>query len=391
MMKAIRAALEPSDDQDHVRVVCFMTDGYVGNDMEILSEVQKHPNARVFSFGIGSSVNRFLLDKMAEYGRGEVEYVGLGDDGSAGARRFHERMRNPLLTDIAIDWGGLRVTDVLPGRIPDLFSAKPVVVTGRYTAAGSGVVRLSGRSAGRYVVHEHSVTLPEEERQHDVLATFWARRRVDDLMGSDFLGMQQGRPRAEVRKAILQLGLEHRLMTQFTAFVAVEEMTVTDGGEPRRVDVPIEIPEGVSYEGVFGIGEAGFQAFNGASPPAIMSMTAPPSWSGSPRGAEAMHRMAPQKGKLDPSLAAVIERLRKRQSAPLPGETQFIRNGKVEVQIWLKDTLPETIARLKTTGAEIVAQPKTGRIVLARIPLDKLVAVADLSIVIYLAPWRGTS
>src|SRR6185369_15605764 len=76
MMRAIRAALAPSDDQGHVRVVCFMTDGEVGNDLEILAEVQKHPNARVFAFGIGSSVNHFLLDGMARYGRGEVEYVG---------------------------------------------------------------------------------------------------------------------------------------------------------------------------------------------------------------------------------------------------------------------------------------------------------------------------
>src|SRR5437763_1428308 len=106
MMKAIKAALDPSDDQSHVRIVCFMTDGYVGNDMEIISEVQKHPNARVFSFGIGSSVNRFLLDKMAEQGRGEVEYVTLEDDGSAAARHLHERIRNPLLTDISIDWNG---------------------------------------------------------------------------------------------------------------------------------------------------------------------------------------------------------------------------------------------------------------------------------------------
>ncbi|MEJ7698236.1 MAG: VWA domain-containing protein [Pyrinomonadaceae bacterium] len=77
MMKAIKAALEPTDSQQHIRVVCFMTDGYVGNDMQIVGEIQKHTNARVFSFGIGSSVNRFLLDKMAEEGRGEVEYVAL--------------------------------------------------------------------------------------------------------------------------------------------------------------------------------------------------------------------------------------------------------------------------------------------------------------------------
>src|SRR5262245_35787093 len=96
MMKAIRAALEPSDEQDHVRIVCFMTDGYVSNDMEIISEIQKHQNARVFAFGIGSSVNRFLLDKMAEHGRGEVEDVTMEDDCYAAARRFHERVRNPV-------------------------------------------------------------------------------------------------------------------------------------------------------------------------------------------------------------------------------------------------------------------------------------------------------
>ena len=114
MMKAIRTALEPSDSHQHIRIVCFMTDGYVGNDMAILDEVQQHPNARIFSFGIGSSVNRFLLDNMAEYGRGEVEYVGLHDDGSAAAQRFYDRIRHPLLTDISIDWGDLEVTDVYP-------------------------------------------------------------------------------------------------------------------------------------------------------------------------------------------------------------------------------------------------------------------------------------
>jgi Ca-activated chloride channel family protein len=88
MMKAIRAALAPSDSQDHVRVVCFLTDGYVGNDMEIVGEIQKHPNARVFAFGIGSAVNRFLLDKMAEAGRGAVEYVSLADQADQAADRF---------------------------------------------------------------------------------------------------------------------------------------------------------------------------------------------------------------------------------------------------------------------------------------------------------------
>ena len=252
MMKAIKAALDPSDSQDHVRIVCFMTDGYVGNDMEIISEVQKHPNARVFAFGIGSSVNRFLLDKMAEQGRGEVEYVALNDDGSLAARRFHERVRNPLLTDIAVDWNGLPVADVYPERIPDLFGAKPVILSGRYTAPGHGVVRLKGKMSGRDFAREITVDFPASQTQHDVLASLWARSRIDDLMGQDYNGMQQGNMRSELKETITNLGLEYRLMTQFTSFVAVEEMIVTDGGQPRRIDVPLEVPAGVSRESVFG-------------------------------------------------------------------------------------------------------------------------------------------
>src|SRR5262249_38026165 len=251
MMKAIKASMDPSDKQDHVRIVVFMTDGYVGNDMEIIGEVQKHPNARVFSFGIGSSVNRFLLDGMAKYGRGEVEYVGLNDDGSAAARRMHERVRNPLLTDISVDWNGLAVSDVYPRSVPDLFSAKPVVLTGRYTGNGKGTIRLKGKISGREFVREIPVDFSSTQSR-DVLATLWARTRVDDLMSQDFNGAQQGNMKDEVKQSIIQLGLDYRLMTQFTSFVAVEEMVVTDGGKPRRIDVPVEVPEGVNREAVFG-------------------------------------------------------------------------------------------------------------------------------------------
>src|SRR5262249_34188097 len=119
MMKAIRAALAPADTQDHVRIACFMTDGQVGNDLEILSEVKKHPNARVLAMGFGSAPNRCLLDKMAEYGRSEVEYVAENSKESEAAQHFHERVRNPLLVDLSIDWNGLPVSDVYPESISD--------------------------------------------------------------------------------------------------------------------------------------------------------------------------------------------------------------------------------------------------------------------------------
>jgi Ca-activated chloride channel homolog len=412
MMKAIRAALEPSDSQEHVRIVCFMTDGYIGNDMAILDEIQKHPNARIFSFGIGSSVNRFLLDKMAEAGRGEAEFVALNDDGSAAARRFHERVRNPLLTEISVDWGGLPVADTYPKRIPDLFSAKPVVLTGRYSSAGQGVIRLRGKMAGRPSSAAFPITLSAAESGHEVLKTLWARTRVGDLMSQDWAGLQQGAARPEVQQEITQLGLDYRLMTQFTSFVAVEELIITDGGVPRRVDVPVEMPEGVSYEGVFGERFADKDAykslrqnsfFGGANGP--MPTAAPISVGQAIRTeqsagrelyrgdeaeeanlspAERKRRLA--KAKMHPSLQILVEHLGQGGSALTADDRRLLKDGKVEIQVWLEDASVEVRQALKALGFELIGEPRVAKILLGRIPAEKLGALAEITSVRYVGP-----
>ncbi|PYS65134.1 MAG: trypsin [Acidobacteria bacterium] len=436
MMKAIKASMDPSDAQNHVRIVCFMTDGYVGNDMEIIGEVQKHPNARVFAFGIGNSVNRFLLDNMAKYGRGEVEYVGLNDDGSAAARRFHERVRNPLLTDITIDWNGMPVADVYPQTIPDLFSAKPVILTGRYTANGRSAIRLKGKMSGRDFVREIPVDFSSSQSQHEVLATLWARTRVDDLMSRDFKGAQQGNMQDDVKQAIINLGLDYRLMTQFTSFVAVEEMIVTDGGKPRRIDVPVEVPEGVNRRAVYGQENQPFgrlQALSSLSrPPMAMRAAAETvvvtqsgankqnskrssggaggAGAGSAQGsnvtfsggastvdgrreADPQNNLTPEQqqreqlqAKFHPAVLAVIDRLKDKKISPSSDEAKFIHNGKAEIQIWLTDKSDETIAKLKELGFEVVLDPKTAKLIIGRLPIEKLAALAELKSLRYVAP-----
>jgi Ca-activated chloride channel homolog len=417
MMTAIKTALEPTDHQDHVRIVCFMTDGYVGNDMEIVSEVQKHPNARVFSFGIGSSVNRFLLDKMAEEGRGEVEYVGLNDDGSAAARRFYERVRNPLLTDISIDWNGLPVADVYPRRIPDLFGAKPVVLSGRFTAPGRGVVRLRGKMGGQNFAREITVDFPESESQHDVLASLWARTRIDDLMGRDFNGIQRGNMQKDLQETITQLGLEYRLLTQFTSFVAVEEMIVTDGGQPRRIDVPVEVPEGVNREsvdaderaarptgaftvyslsGVSGTGVGRASARKGkrvAAPPpnrppavAVMAEAEDATLTSNTATTPEEKRRQELRTKLHPSVFAVIERLQKKDPKAGPNEALFVHDNKAEIQIWLTDKSPEALAKLKELGFEVMLDPRSSKLVIGKLPIANLEKLAELKFVRYVAP-----
>ena len=252
MMSAIRAALAPSDSQDHLRVVCFLTDGEVGNDLGIIGEIQNHPNARVFAYGIGNSVNRFLITSMAKAGRGDSEVVMLNDKADAAAHRLYQRLRSPVLTDVSIDWHGLPVDEVSPKKLPDLFIGKPLVVSGRYTAAAEGSIVIHGKRAGEDFTREIPVHFNSTASDSGILSSFWARRKIDDLMSQDWAGLQTGTVKPEVQKEITQLGLTHRLMTQFTSFVAVEERVVTTNGKPQRVEVPVEMPEGVSYEGIFG-------------------------------------------------------------------------------------------------------------------------------------------
>ncbi len=357
MMKAVRAALEGTEDQKHVRIACFMTDGYVGFEDQIIAEIQKHPNARVFSFGIGSAVNRYLLDKMAEQGRGEVEYVGLQDDGSAAARRFAERVRNPLLTDIRVDWGSLPVSEVYPAKIPDLFSSKPLVLTGRYAGSAKGTVRVGGRMDGRTVTMDVPVELPAAEPQHAVLATLWARRKVDSLL------MNGGNAREEITK----LGLDYRLMTAYTSFVAVEETTVIDGGKPRTVQVPVEIPDGVSYEGIFGeapgLQFAGMKSRMAYATPAFVSSTA-------------------QAVEVRPSPAPMPVQDARLKIAPALAN----RTGRLEIRIYLKSTSAQTLAALKQAGFELIAQPASAKVVVGRIDASRLKGLSELPDVIHIAP-----
>jgi Ca-activated chloride channel family protein len=242
------------------------------------------------------------------------------------------------------------------------------------------------------MIREIRVELPASEPRHDVVATLWARTHVEHLMGQDYHGIQQGNARQELREAITKIGLDYRLMTQFTSFVAVEEMVITDGGQPRRIDVPVEMPEGVSYEGVFGGREADYRALNAPASIAprkgIMRefSTAKRHYSGVFEAPLADTSLNAGALKLHPAIAALVDRLKQRNQAPTAEEAKFVKNGRAEVQVWLSDMTPTTLDEIKKLGFEIVLQPKTGKLIIGRVPIEKLPLLAEMKSVRYLAP-----
>jgi Ca-activated chloride channel family protein len=404
MMKAINAALAPTWGSDRMRIVCFMTDGYVGNDFAIIDAVQKYAGTtRVFSFGVGNSVNRFLLDGMAHFGRGEVEYVTLESQAGAAAERFHERILAPVLADIEIDWGDLPVADMYPKRCFDLFSAKPLMIHGRLTGPAEGTITLRGHTGGGDFERIIEVTDPAVPADHNALTSLWARAKVDDLMMQDYGAIQEGEFPEELKAEVTAIGVEFRLMTQFTSFVAVEEMTVTVGGEPTTITVPVEMPDGVSYEGVFGergAAQAAFYAPTAPMPgakrmkmptrhravsarrmpvsngqPAVQEESADSLFSNGFRPARPADKLAePLRG-----LAAKVASQGRDGNLRVDGLR--VIDYKIDVMVYLRSISQETIDALKALGFVQTGESKAVKLLIGTIDVRRLEALAKLDAV----------
>jgi Ca-activated chloride channel family protein len=242
MIHAVKAALAGEPAAGRTRYVSFMTDGYIGNETEILAAIdaQIDPATYLFSFGVGSSVNRYLLDGLAEHGGGVAHYLLPDEAPEPQIEDFFTQLDTPLLGHLRIAWDGLDVVDPAPSTQRHLFAGQPVVVSARYRRGGKATVEVTGRRGDQDVTLRIPVVLPDQGGDGDVLARLWARRRIHELDAG-----QVGGERDEVVDEITEIALAHSLMSRYTSFVAVEERRRSDG-DPTRVDVPVELPDGVS-------------------------------------------------------------------------------------------------------------------------------------------------
>lgn len=257
MAPAVEQACKIPADEHRLRVVTFMTDGYVGNDFEILGMIKKlRDKSRWFSFGTGSSVNRMLIDGMAKEGGGEADYVLLNTSGNEVGKKFYDRISTPVLTDVELAWDGLSVKEVFPNELSDVWAERPLYIKGRYIKPGAGTVTISGYSGGKPYTEKLAVKFPENANGSESIASVWARAKVDRLMSEDYAGAQTGAVNKELKDEIVKVALDHHIMTQYTSFVAVEEKKVTKDGVLKTVVVPVELPDGVDREGALGEADA---------------------------------------------------------------------------------------------------------------------------------------
>jgi len=240
-----RVYAEPKEDKVS-RTVVVVTDGYVTVEREAFELVRNNlSKANVFAFGIGSSVNRSLMEGIARAGMGEPFIITDPGQAPEQAARFRRMVESPVLTNVKATFGGLDVYDVEPQALPDVLGERPVIVFGKWRPDSNG------QAKGRVIIEGQGASGPyrQEVRIGDrtrldtaALRTLWARHRIQSLSDQEAL---EGS--AALKDRITELGLKYGLLTQYTSFIAVDKV-VRNLAPQNSVDVdqPLPMPQGVS-------------------------------------------------------------------------------------------------------------------------------------------------
>jgi len=243
LLAALRRALAMPADADRARSFVVITDGYVTIEKEAMDLVRANlARANVFAFGIGSSVNRFLIEGLARAGGGGSFVVLDPKQAAVEADRFRRYIEAPVLTHVKLAFDGLDAYDVDPPQLPDLFAQRPIVVSGKFRGPATGRIDVAGQTAtGDFrasldVAAQHQ----RDAGSTRALPQLWARSRIATL--GDYRRLADD---ADAVKAITELGLKYSLLTDYTSFIAVDRVVRNATGPLAGVDQPQPLPAGV--------------------------------------------------------------------------------------------------------------------------------------------------
>jgi Ca-activated chloride channel family protein len=249
LLPALRKAFSLPKAEGASRTIVIATDGYVSVEERAFDLIREHlGDANVFPFGIGTSVNRLLIEGMARVGMGEPFVITKQAEAGPKAQAFRKLLQSPVLTGISIAFDRFEVYDVEPPSIPDLFGERPVVVFGKWSGDARGKIRIRGTSGQGLFEASLDVERFRPLDSNVALQYLWARHRIALL--SDYNHLRPNDKRVE---EVTRLGLTYNLLTAYTSFVGIDTQVRLQGGKPVTVRQPLPLPEGVSDLAVGGV------------------------------------------------------------------------------------------------------------------------------------------
>ncbi|MGD9040737.1 MAG: VIT domain-containing protein [Desulfobacteraceae bacterium] len=242
LLPALQRALALPKSEGYSRTVVIATDGYVAVEAKAFDLIRNNlGNANMFAFGIGSSVNRHLIEGMARVGMGEPFVITRPEEAPERAKAFRKLIQSPVLTGIDVDFGKFQVYDVEPPSIPDVLADRPVILFGKWRGKPRGHIEVRGSSGKGAYIKKIPVAKAKPLKTNSALRYLWARHRIALL--SDYNRL---RPQDERVKEVTTLGLTYNLLTAYTSFVAIDAQVRLVDGRPVTVKQPLPLPQGVS-------------------------------------------------------------------------------------------------------------------------------------------------
>ncbi len=243
LINALKTAMTLNSDDDCARTFAILTDGYISVEKETFDYIRENlGNANFFSFGIGTSVNRLLIEGMAHVGYGE-SFIALNkDEAVKQAKKFQKYISTPALTNIKVNYNGFEAYDVLPESVPDLFAQRPLIITGKYKGKAQGTINVTGISGNQK--YSQSLTVePAPTTSNKALKYLWAREKV--RLVADYHNLRKDE---DTKKEIIDLGMKYNLLTEYTSFIAIDSEISNESKNSTTVNQPLPLPQGVTNQ-----------------------------------------------------------------------------------------------------------------------------------------------
>lgn len=268
LLPALNQALSIQKLAAYSRTFVVLTDGYVDVEKESFELIRNNlSNANFFAFGIGSSVNRLLIEGIAHVGQGESFVATNENEGEVQADKFREYIQNPLLTNIKITYNNFNVYDVTPSQVPDVFAQRPILLYGKWKGQPTGSITIEGLTGKGKWSNNMEITNSKCNDKNAAIKYLWARKKIEQL--ADY---QKVEADSEIKKEITTLGLTYSLLTDYTSFIAIDS-TIRTKDSSKTIVQPLPLPQGVSN---LAIDEPNYSNFSmnasvNAAPPADLS------------------------------------------------------------------------------------------------------------------------
>ena len=250
LLPALKRGMSLNSTEGISRSFVIVTDGYVSVEKKAFEYISDNlGKANFFPFGIGSSVNRHLIEVMAHVGQGEAFVVTNEKEAFAIAEKFRKYVSQPVLTNIELSFIGFETYDIQPANTPDVFAERPIIVFGKWKGKAAGSIKLTGYTGeNRYSkIIKVEETKPEESNL--ALKYLWAREKVRLL--DDFINVSYSHE--ELKEEVTSIGLKYNLLTQYTSFIALDSEIRNSSGNYTSVKQPLPLPQGVSNYAVGGV------------------------------------------------------------------------------------------------------------------------------------------